>query len=1558
MNIKELYNQFANVDIGDLSNNQKKSIRSSLMTCTSEDLHTIEEHIEFIELLRKFRTASLEDMKLMGDGFISTLRSLLSVGEDGIYSNSQRFIYELIQNVDDCEYENPADCQLEIQFKYNTDPGEIIFTYNEKGFSPQNVVGITGIAEKMKNISPDKIEIGEKGIGFKSVFGIADKVHIESGYFSFELYKDNFMVPIPKYENYKPVKGTRLTLTIDAFTVKETYRKMVKQYIKCDAVLNQNPILFLNKLTHLKMYFDEFRYIEFDVERKEPEIIGDIAFENNILVSVDMKDHKNGTDEEYNSIVECKRYTQPITYGKKECKSRYGDDVAFLKRKHNLIALFPVSFEKSKDYNGRMYSFLPTQIQMTVPIALHVPFKLDGSRQFVDSQNENEWFTFTIDCLAKFLKKVYVHLSSEVKQDIVTYIPNQHKFFFDKTNEKVQCLLKEELNGDEICKEKVFYTTDNIYENADNIVAFSKAEKLKNPIKAFELLGEKAKLFIPNHPTDMKWYNVRVISNAFALLLEKGLKDETNFSIIAKILDDIGNKSEYEEIIKKCCPLKLTKNQLLVINRHRPIYTAINDYGTHCIKNDVFPQIEFSNVSIMDKSFENEIRELTSSADLDPVFEKYLEKTDFKFFALEGVKQEFAIAGRDGIIVAKGSPIGSFEVLTRKYDPNKVFAASLVIREGSNKLDNADENMDDIEYLNLLRDVRVSLKNAFDNHNKIYNNYIRIINQAGTDKNRFLNELLQNADDCRYPEGEISTFDLRIIGNRITVSYNELGFTKQNVRAITAIGESTKKRLLGENENTIGEKGVGFKSIFGVAKSVEIHSNNFHFILNDNTPTIPNKCDTLQNEQIKGTKLIFNMKSDISRSIKEDKILELCLCLRNLKEITICCGKKVCITDTKTERTVSIGDKTYHFEKFIYNFEITDENAIEERSVNQRVVSSEQRICCYIPKNYKAEKYSLYVGLPTVVECNVPLIIDAPFELTTSRDNVIECRWNEYVRDAIYKAIFELMEYKKESERIDVFRYVKFTSQNDNFSYSNFSDTYLNRFNWTDRLKKANILPVLNTNEFVSIKSKNCIIVPEVISYIYKNTDTKNSSTAVIIDTYKKTQYIPLLKAIGCRTSSIRENLSCIKKVSEELINDEKFRKVLYSYLLNFSTQQEIKSNGLYDMVKQLPIFPIRTSSGVRYESYSNNIYTHDTKISDKNFKILETKILDYSDAQKFVGPNDRINELTQGEYDSIYQNNLIAYIESNRTDKEIAIYVLNEYKNNSENFNKCHNTLKGMISEIPMEFINGNYHKGNKFVNNKKLILSGEIIMNLVVSDDFVNLAKYLGCSDILDIHYDDIDFQLKSISDTDIEDFQNEFTHGMEILEGLYRDEIITDIQIEKFHLQYFFSKTDYNYSYEEFPGKKVVNLVKLRKHIQDKFKNNPNPYVVKKRIVYEPEFPVNKDSYTTTMYSSEENERNCFCQMCQEIVPKIYIEKNNVQKNPKYGWKQMYLSLCLRCSKDFILLRNIDSVWDNFIARILTQNVENVENVEIPIGDKRITFTAIHLAEIQTILQLEEK
>ena len=276
--IRELYQMYSNLDTGDLSGNQKKQMYSQLGSMKPSDIRSIDDHKHYIELIQKLRQASMDDMELFGQRFLATLKSLLSVGEDGVYTNQLRFLYELIQNVDDCDYEDVSDCNLDIRFSYERDPGRIILTYNETGFTPENVFAITGIAEKSKNISADKVEIGEKGIGFKSVFGIAKRVLIESGLFSFELDADNFTVPIPRYEGYVPVRGTRLTLEMAADECKGIYRRIVEQYMTQSAMLNQNPILFLNKLTHLKMYFDEFRYIEFDVQRSIPEKHNELFF--------------------------------------------------------------------------------------------------------------------------------------------------------------------------------------------------------------------------------------------------------------------------------------------------------------------------------------------------------------------------------------------------------------------------------------------------------------------------------------------------------------------------------------------------------------------------------------------------------------------------------------------------------------------------------------------------------------------------------------------------------------------------------------------------------------------------------------------------------------------------------------------------------------------------------------------------------------------------------------------------------------------------------------------------------------------------------------------------------------------------------------------------------------------------------------------------------------------------------------------------------------------------------------------------------------------------------
>ena len=54
---------------------------------------------------------------------------------------------------------------------------------------------------------------------------------------------------------------------------------------------------------------------------------------------------------------------------------------------------------------------------------------------------------------------------------------------------------------------------------------------------------------------------------------------------------------------------------------------------------------------------------------------------------------------------------------------------------------------------------------------------------------------------------------------------NELGFRPENVAALCSAGESSKKNKTGY----IGEKGIGFKSVFKVTDAPEIHSNGYHF---------------------------------------------------------------------------------------------------------------------------------------------------------------------------------------------------------------------------------------------------------------------------------------------------------------------------------------------------------------------------------------------------------------------------------------------------------------------------------------------------------------------------------------------------------------------------------------------------------------------------------------------------------------------------------------------------------------------------------------------------------
>ncbi|MBK8656780.1 MAG: ATP-binding protein [Haliscomenobacter sp.] len=99
-----------------------------------------------------------------------------------------------------------------------------------------------------------------------------------------------------------------------------------------------------------------------------------------------------------------------------------------------------------------------------------------------------------------------------------------------------------------------------------------------------------------------------------------------------------------------------------------------------------------------------------------------------------------------------------------------------------------------------------------------------ISRDINTDSQRFIYELLQNADDA---SSEIGMLDVRIdfVGDYVVVSHKGELFSKIDIESISSAGDGTKA---GDSTKT-GFKGIGFKSVFSHSNFVIIKSGNFCF---------------------------------------------------------------------------------------------------------------------------------------------------------------------------------------------------------------------------------------------------------------------------------------------------------------------------------------------------------------------------------------------------------------------------------------------------------------------------------------------------------------------------------------------------------------------------------------------------------------------------------------------------------------------------------------------------------------------------------------------------------
>eukprot|EP00854_Cymbomonas_tetramitiformis_P012072 gene12072-14263_t len=125
-----------------------------------------------------------------------------------------------------------------------------------------------------------------------------------------------------------------------------------------------------------------------------------------------------------------------------------------------------------------------------------------------------------------------------------------------------------------------------------------------------------------------------------------------------------------------------------------------------------------------------------------------------------------------------------------------------------------------------------------------YQNSCEIIGrELGGDTTQFLMELTQNAEDNHYDDAETQPkLELQLLADDPTqhagckgavLTYNnERGFRQEDIESICDMGESSKKKTTRQwdahkgGRGYIGEKGIGFKSVFKISPCPHIFSRN------------------------------------------------------------------------------------------------------------------------------------------------------------------------------------------------------------------------------------------------------------------------------------------------------------------------------------------------------------------------------------------------------------------------------------------------------------------------------------------------------------------------------------------------------------------------------------------------------------------------------------------------------------------------------------------------------------------------------------------------------------